>query len=242
MSTFKKMLLLSQEEVERIKAKQIKEYDPALHALARLQDQLDTVLNDPLMSQLHPDERLKLFQRLQHRFNEIKHDGDAPIKLAGVSATLPEPEPAAPAAPPDFPQIPGVNVRYRTHAKHLMKHLFHDPSTFTVNDRNELVIKGQAVPGSNFVDLLSDVFATSKSRVEGPRPAGYPEFLSALRDVNAPRTLLINPKYSSSLHGPAVLPLSPQPMHRPAKLKKGALAIRKLHSSHLPHVLSLYNV
>ena len=179
-----------------------------------------TLLNDSLMAQLHPDERLKLFQRLQHRFTEIKHDGDTPIKVAGVSANLPEPEPPAPAAPPDFPQILGVNVRYRTHAKHLVKQLFHDPSTFSVNDRNELVIKGQAVPGSNFVDLVSHVFATSKSRVEGPRPAGYPEFLSALRDVNAPRTLLINPKYSSSLLGPAVQPLSPQPMHCPAKLKK----------------------
>ena len=73
------------------------------------------------------------------------------------------------------------------------------------NDR----INGKAVPVSNVVDLISDVFATSKSRVEGPRPSGYPEFLSALRNVNAPPTLFINHKYSSSLHGPAVQPDSP---------------------------------
>ena len=168
------------------------------------------------MAQLQPGERLKLFHRMQHRFNEINHEGVTPIKLAGVSATLPEPEPP-PAGAPDLLQIPGFNHRYRTHAKHLMKDLFHDPTTFTVNDRTELVRKCQALPAANFVDLVSDVFPTSKSRVEGPCPTRYPEFLSALREVDALLPRLINPKYSSSLHGPAVQPLSPQPMHHPAR-------------------------
>ena len=78
----------SKEDVERINAKQIKEYAPALHALARLQDQLDTVLKDSLMGHLHTDESLKLWKRLQHGFNQIKHDGDTQIKLAGVCAKL----------------------------------------------------------------------------------------------------------------------------------------------------------
>ena len=84
MRTFKKMVLISPEQLKRKNAKQIKEYDPALHASARLQDQLDTVLIDPLMGQFHPDQRLKLLHQLQHRLIVINHEGDTPIKLAGV--------------------------------------------------------------------------------------------------------------------------------------------------------------
>ena len=196
-----------------MKARQIKEYDPALHTMARVQDQLDAVLNDSSFATLQPDDRLKLLQRLQHRFSEVKHEGDTQVKLAGVSTVMPEPTvAAAPVAPVSavLPQLPliGINGRYHTHAGQLIKHIFQDPSTLSVNERKEIVVKGHPVPGSNAVDLLSDVFATKKSRVEGPRPPGFSEFLSALKDVNAPRTLLVNPKYSSSLTSSSSNPLN----------------------------------
>ena len=164
--------------------------------MARLQDQLDSLLEDHLLDKLQPGECLKLLHRLQHRFPETNPECDSPIKLSAVSANLPDLDPSA-AAPRDFRQMPGGNVRYRTHVMHLMKHLFHDPSPSTVNDGTELDIKGQAVRFSNFVDLLSDVFDTSQSHIYGPRPAGFPEFFSAQRDGNTTRTQLINPKFSS---------------------------------------------
>ncbi len=68
MSTFQKMVLLSQEEMERMRQKQIKEYDPNLRALARLQDEKETVLTDKQMS---PDEALKIFQKLTSRYEAI---------------------------------------------------------------------------------------------------------------------------------------------------------------------------
>lgn len=253
MSTFKKMMLLSQEEMERIKARQIKEYDPSLTALARIQDQLDTVLNDPVLAKAPPDERLKLFQKLQHRFGQIKHEGDTPIKLAGVETSMPEPPAPQPApTPPSTTPLPGlpvqmlgVNKRYRTHADRLMKHIFRDPSTLTANDRLELVVKGQPVPGSNVVDLVSDVFATAKSRVEGPRPEGFEEFVSALKDVNAPHTLLVNPKYSDSLASSSSYSNPFSALSVPKRMKH-SLKVNRLHKfqhpSKSPHVLSLYRV
>ena len=234
MSTFKKMMLIGQDELERMKAKQIKEYDPSLHALARIQDQLDTVLNDPTIAQLPPDERLKLFQKLQHRFNDIKHEGDTPLKLAGVSARVPEPA-AAPAALP----VPLVSTRYRTHADRLMKHVLRDPSALSVNDRHELVIKGQPISGSNIDDLVSDAFATAKARVAGPRPQGFQEFLTALKDVNAPHSLLMNPVYSASLNpNPFSIPIAPKPI----KLIHAAKKTHSHPSSKRPRILKLYTV
>ena len=207
MSSFKKMLLMSQEELERIKAKQIKEYDPSITALARVQNQVDSVLTDPTIAQLPADQRLKLLQKLQHRFEQIKHEGDTPLKLAGVSASLPEPA-SMPATPTTASttglsrpavQLFGINQRYRNRADTLMKHILQDPASLSVNERNEIVVKGRTVPGSNIIDLVSDAFATSKSRVDGPRPQGFSDFVTALRDVNAPRTLLMNPSYSDPI-------------------------------------------
>ena len=233
MSSFKKMTLMSQEELERIKAKQIKEYDPSITALARVQNQVDTVLNDPTLAQLPPDERLKLLQKLQHRFDQIKHEGDTPLKLAGVATTMPEPAPLPVSRPPI--QLFGINSRYRNHADALMKHILQDPATLSVNERNEIVVKGRTVPGSNILDLVSDAFATSKSRVEGPRPAGFSDFVTGLRDVNAPRTLLMNPNYSDPISAPnpishAKLPSRKSTFHKfPRKTKH-------------PHYLSLYKL
>ena len=193
---------MSQEELERIKAKQIKEYDPSITALARVQNQVDSVLTDPTIAQLPADQRLKLLQKLQHRFEQIKHEGDTPLKLAGVSASLPEPAsmPATlPANSRPAVQLFGINQRYRNRADTLMKHILQDPASLSVNERNEIVVKGRTVPGSNIIDLVSDAFATSKSRVEGPRPEGFSDFVTALRDVNAPRTLLMNPSYSDPI-------------------------------------------
>ena len=229
-------MLIGQDELERMKAKQIKEYDPSLHALARVQDQLDTVLNDPTIAQLPADERLKLFQKFQHRFNDIKHEGDTPIKLAGVSSSIPEPVSAPiPSAGVSMPVV-GVSSRYRTHADRLMKHLLRDPSSLSVNDRLELVVKGQPISGSNIVDLVSDAFATAKARVAGPRPQGFQEFLTALKDVNAPHSLLMNPVYSASL--------TPNPFSIPFASKPHKLSKKHhLHASaKRPRILSVYKV
>ena len=221
MATFKKMMLLSQEEVERIKAKQIKEYDPSLNLLARIKDQLDTVLSDPNLAKIPPDQRLKMLQQLQHRFDQVKHEGEMQIKLPGVASEVAStPEPVAPTPPPPLDQEPEqptepeilVSKRYKSHAKRLMKEILRDPGILAVNDRKEIVVNGQTVPDSNIIDLVSDVFTTSKARIRGSRPHGFQEFLSVLKDVNAPRSLLINPNYNPTfqpLPDPASLPSSP---------------------------------
>ena len=68
---------------------------------------------------------------------------------------------------------------------------------------------------------MSDVFTTSKARVEGKRPVGYNRFLSALREINAPRALLVNPAYSNpKLHTSAAT--------YPA-LRSRLLSLYKLH-------------
>ena len=69
MSSFKKMSLVAQEELDRLKQKQLTSYQPELRSMVFLKDEMDTILN---RSDLPADEKLKLFQVAQNRFASIK--------------------------------------------------------------------------------------------------------------------------------------------------------------------------
>ena len=64
----------------------------------------------------------------------------------------------------------------------------------------EIVVRDRPIHGSNIHDLLSDMFAISKTRLSAPRPTGFSSFISVLNELNVPRTLIRNRKYLSELH------------------------------------------
>ena len=233
-----------------MKAKQLKEYDPALTAMARIQNQLDALLSDLTLEKVPAEERLKLVQNLQNRFSEIKHQADLPIQLAGISKSIPEPAAAPHATPPlvapaapavattDKPtNILGVNKRYPTHAHELMKLISSNPNVISVNDRMEIVVNGLRVPGSNIHDLVSDAFTSAKTRITGPRPEGFGSFLDALKDINAPHSLFVNPLYSQTA------PPSPlKHMNPSVKLHRFQISSASRRASLTPKYLSLYKL
>ena len=91
MAAFKRLLLLNEEEVERIKAKQIRDYDPSITALARIKDQMDNVLSSADGDSVSNEQKLKLFQNLQNRYLRIRDYPAAPARLASVSSFHPPP-------------------------------------------------------------------------------------------------------------------------------------------------------
>ena len=201
MSTaFQKMFLMSEEEMERMKTKQLKDYDPDLRSMTRLQDQANALLSKDNMK---PDELLKLINMLQSRFNQIKNQDKAEPEPAGVSKTMEQPEEPA-EEEEDEPAIPvqpmiGIPKRDEARARNLIHLLSKDPHSLTVNDRMEIVVRDRPIPGSNIHDLLSDLFTKTKSRLARPRPHGFTSFVSALHDLNIPHTLISNPKYIKEL-------------------------------------------
>jgi hypothetical protein len=202
MSTaFQKMFLMSEEEMERMKSKQLKEYDPDLRSMTRLQDQATAILSK---DDMNPDELLKLINMLQSRFNQIKNKDKAEPELAGVSKIMAEPdEPDEDEEEAPIPVQPMIGIAKRDHAKarSLIQLLSKDPHSLSVNDRMEIVVRDRPIPGSNIHDLLSDLFTTTKSRLARPRPFGFTSFVSALHDLNIPHTLISNPKYIKELSG-----------------------------------------
>ncbi len=93
----------------------------------------------------------------------------------------------------------GIPVKLRTHARSLIRLLSKAPDVLSVNNQMELIVRGLRIPRSNIHDLMSDVFTKTKSRVAAPRPTGFTSFVSSLRDLNIPRSLIQNPKYLKEL-------------------------------------------
>jgi len=75
---FRKVRLVDENELSRLVEKRIKEYNPGLNVLAKLQLQQDSLLNEP---ELTSEEKLNLFKRLQNRFGNIKSQTfESPLK------------------------------------------------------------------------------------------------------------------------------------------------------------------
>ena len=112
-----------------------------------------------------------------------------------------------------------------------------------VNDSNELVIHVHRKPvtGSNVHvhDLMSDALATSRSRVTGPRPTGFKEFLTALEHTNTPHILVVNPAYSQE--APTHKTSSDTPTHKIASYTSSYNPTHKTFSDTPSHKTASYS-
>ena len=77
---FRKVRLVDENELSHLVEKRIKEYNPGLNVLGKLQLQQDSILNEP---ELTSEEKLNLFKRLQNRFTNIKSQTiESPLNIS----------------------------------------------------------------------------------------------------------------------------------------------------------------
>ena len=97
---FKTMTMVDEAELERLKQRQIKEYNPVLKTLVDLQAKINTVFDDKTLS---PEEKLAQLANLQSKYHSLfeKEKGtmDPPPMVAVPAVPLP-PVAAAPILPP----------------------------------------------------------------------------------------------------------------------------------------------
>lgn len=224
--SFQKYFLLSQEEMERIRTKQLRDYNPQLTSMARVQEKLEDA---QLRKDLPPETKLKEVAQLQNRFDELKTGMQNLLPKTEAPAEVPVPAPAGVVQPvavapsrngeqrdvapaevenplpvglPEEPAaVPLVGIDKRNHAKatRVWTSLTRDPSVFSVADNQEIIVRGERIPGSNIFDLMSDAFTLKRGRMSGPRPSGFEQFRQALIDSNAPTGLFSNPLYSKTM-------------------------------------------
>ena len=203
MSAFKKMALVSPDELDRLRQKKVQSYNPTLRTLAFLDEEMDDILN---RNDLTVDDKLRLFQTAQTRFKALS--STEPAKILAPQTLQPAPAPPAPApAQPSIADEPGPSIsertfinhldtKHRSKAKQLMEYLSTHPNAITSNQNNELVLNGETVAGSNFSDLFSNLYTYNSNS----NRRGENDLLKTLNSLNAPTDLLTSTKIKTKLH------------------------------------------
>jgi len=202
MTSFKKMSLIANEELERLKQKQLSSYNPELRSMVFLKDEMDQLL---LRTDLPVEEKLKLFQTAQHLFDSLKPQ----VQLTPAASTPSvvrtedqeeeraddvEPErplmgPSAQPASAFARAVTKLPKTMQSKGNQLVEFLDEHEGIITATPKGELAIRGESIPGTNFSDLFRHLFIHRKQT-----PPGLEHFVSALRELNVPRSTLSNRK------------------------------------------------
>ena len=109
MALFKKLKLVDEKEIEQLIEKRLKQYDPRIHSMAQMQNDMTQILTQ---DNLPPEEKLAIFKASQQRYDRLKDSASFPPAAGEIAdregAQIPPvPFPLAAAHPPaNNPLIP----------------------------------------------------------------------------------------------------------------------------------------
>ena len=215
MSAFHKLQLVSEEELNRLRQKQIAQYNPELRTAAFLQSEIDELLSD---KQMEPESKLRLLQLAQQRFTSLrgKHAMER-TSLGGIRTQM-EDDVIAPPVPPQQgaplaqghvapgaaaqvlptetnPLIDFLPRRSQDKAKKLLQELARRGLQIREDETGQMAIADQPIIGSNYQDLMLSLYSSRKNF----HPPGQHTFLDALGKVNIPHALIGNTQIHSQI-------------------------------------------
>jgi hypothetical protein len=208
---FKAMSLVEEAELERLRQRQIREYDPSLNNLAKIQENILKLFEAPDMSD---EVKYKILVSLQERFatlyNRFKNSTPyaAPTPPTMTEDVPPQaiveqpaaPEQAAPAvepvqvpdvqkqARPGLLQFENFNIPSQYHQKldTLQKFIQDHQDVISTNHKGELVLDGTPFQNSSFSDLIRGLYIRNQSM----NLNGMSNLIGKLYQLNAPKALL----------------------------------------------------
>lgn len=189
----KKMVLVSQEELDRLRQKKLQQYNPTLRTMAFMDEDIEEILNN---DHLTPEQKITLYQTARHRMRALtpRQTQEQVLPAMKESNTAPTNAPAQPnpqQAPPDprlMQSLKNISKSGIQNATSLISIISANPNLLSINERNQLVHKGNAIDGSNASDLIHSLYSSSKHL----NLRGIDQFLSGLHDMNVPSTLINN--------------------------------------------------
>ena len=203
MSQLRKMVLLEEGELERLRQRQLKEYDPTLSAMAKAQMDLETILDSTKLTTL---EKYTLLQDAQLRFKKLQGNigpitsevPTARVELpAAPTQSLTEPpppeKPSKSIAEASAPEKPSKSIAEATapvkpsDLDALKSWISQFPNVIRSNARGELVINKHAVPGSSFAQILET--AVSGTKFSAP---GFDKFVQGIKKIDQPLPFIKN--------------------------------------------------
>ena len=167
------MVLMEEAEVERLRQKQLKEFDPTLSAMVRAQAEIDKVLNS---NNLTDEDKLRLLHNAQQNFKKLKST-IGPITTIDTTPII-ESAPEAASAEEDvaksLPKADFISIQ-----KLINTH----PKILKANAKDELVFKNRTIRGTSVSQML-DSLLTGKN-ISQP---GFAQFLQGLNLIKGSST------------------------------------------------------
>ena len=196
------MALVEKDELERIRQRQIKEYNPLLSHLVKTQDEIEKLFDDP---KLTDEAKCKILAHLQVRFADqlIKYNrsndtvapirprmpSQAPVKEVIIqhykeaSNADDEEDILTDEDQPEIPSLSEANIPTQFAKKFglFQNFLKNHQNVISTNEKKEIVLDGEAVFYSSFPDLLRSLYV----RNQDMNLIGAQQFHKKLHQLNA---------------------------------------------------------
>ena len=207
MTDLRKMVLLEAAELERLRQRQIKEYDPNLSAMARAQEQIDEIL---LNSKLSDEEKAALINQAQQRFNTIKsvvgplgHVKPSTIEQKDITKQEPKQSNTnSNSSNISDPIESELDPKFITDYRVLKSLIAKYPKLLRKNETGALVVNDRPVKGSNFNEVVKAVLSGESM----DSTSGMTEFIQALLSMQPPMKMFTSPTLLSKIYFSSSLP------------------------------------
>lgn len=150
---------------------------PLLSRISRLDAEMKAVLDKP---ELDDETKVSAYSQVLSKYLSAREQYARPTPIPVIDIP-PTTEKSSEL------QLDAIPKQYTRKAQILLEHIRRSPN-IGWNERNELVLEGQAIPNSNIVDLLDDL-VRPRAKLN---PRGVGDFVRALKKVNVPETLINN--------------------------------------------------
>jgi len=192
---------------QRIKdIKSSNQLNPSIAAAKVAADTQTEVLVEPQLQEMGVGEDAVAARQFQDvgvgpdapRYHDIGVGGDEVVEKAPAAAAA-----AAPIEPKNT-AFDKIVLKYvpdntKTKATQFLSFIQDRPDVICKNEKNEIVIKGKVIRGSNYIDLYKSMFSSHVSGSSPEGAVGHSQFLNALLDINIPESSISNSKQREKL-------------------------------------------
>lgn len=207
MNFTKKMVLVPEQALERLRQREKIQTAPLTSRLNRLDHQMEDVLNS---TELSDEEKVKHYsQKLQNYLTYYNQRKDEPMKIKFEATPEHQNEPGEGEEKPPAPEAPRLEVQDKIErnivsslpktlkncGKLLIEKIKENPEIMKWDSRGQLVFEDRPLAGSHIIDLIGDFMRERK----GVDPIGWQVFARGLAKMNAPEDLVRNERRRGAL-------------------------------------------
>lgn len=237
MENTKKMILVEPDFIEKLKHTD----NAPLNSLSRLDEEMQKILKSKIEDREKWALYSQALQRYLHITETDRKPFKVPIMIDGINnvheeyekaivkkeepediATLPNPKPYesdATSTPSNhnYPDkftpshiIKNIPKSYVKKGRSLIDNLLKNKPRIWWKEGGEIVVNNQVIPETNIADLISDALRPRKR----PKPNGWKEFASALKDIEVPTSCIGNPTNLEYINGIQIEKAQESPIYK----------------------------